>query len=88
MRSKNDIIQAVRHRMVDKGFKRQIQLAKAMGWTTAQVSRALNGKVRLRWDMIEQFAAALGCSPEELAGGKKNDDYRSLDDEEIRINKN
>jgi transcriptional regulator with XRE-family HTH domain len=44
----------------------QVQLAKALGLSQAQVSSRLRGETPITLDEIERLATIFGCSPEEL----------------------
>ena len=58
---------AIKHLMIDKGFKSQVQLAQAAGIHKDRVNKILNGKDRgLTLATINKFCRALECQPGEI----------------------
>lgn len=49
-------------------FMTQVELAQAAGMSPTTINRVETGKLTPRFSTIKRLAAALGVSPEELAG--------------------
>ena len=49
-------------------FMTQVELAKAAGVSPTTINRVETGKMDPRFSTIKKLAAALGVTPEELAG--------------------
>ena len=58
---------SIRHLMIDKGFKSQVQLAQATGIHKDRLNKILNGKeTGLTLDTIDKFCRALDCQPGDI----------------------